>query len=390
VASVIQDPKGLKRIQWCIGDGQRKTLRLGAVTMRQADAVRVRIEQVLASKSTGVLDCEATRWLESLDDTMYGKLVRLGLVPPREATSASLGALMTAYFETLNVKPGTRRTYEQTRASLESHFGATTALLAITPLACDQWKQSMLKSGLAPATVGKRVKTARQILKQAVRWKWLGENPMADLKGGGTLNRSRMFFVTRPMIEQVLDACPDVQWKVIFAMARYAGIRVPSELFLLRWGDVNFERLQIRIRSPKTEAYEGKDERLVPLVPELKTVLLEAFDQAEERAEHIITRYRHVGTNLRTRAHDIIRRAGLVPWPKTFVNMRSSRATELAECFPLAVVTAWMGHTASISVAHYQQVLPEHHARAVAGDGAAAGAATTAGPVVPGLGRNAA
>jgi hypothetical protein len=74
---------------------------------------------------------------------------------------------------------------------------------------------------------------------------------------------------------------------------------------------------------------------------------------------------------LRTWANAIIRRAGLIPWAKTFVNLRSSRATELIDEFPQASVTAWLGHSASVSVTHYQQVLPEHHARAVAGDQAA-------------------
>lgn len=381
MASVIRDPKGFKRVQWCVGEGERRTLRLGKVEMRHAEAVRVRIEQVLASRSTGVMDCEAARWLDGLDDDMHGKLSRLGLVQPRERSVATVGGLLAAFFENLNVKAGTRRTYEQTRTSMESHFGAATALTAITPLACDQWRQTMVRAELAPPTIAKRIKTARQVFKQAIRWKWLDENPLADVKAGGSINRGRMFFITREMTDQILAACPDVQWKVIFALARYGGIRVPSELLPLTWRDVDFDKGTVRIRSPKTEAYEGKGERLLPMFPELRAVLQEAFDKAEEGTEHVITRYRDMGTNLRTRANVIIRRAGLIPWPKTFVNMRSSRATELAERFPLAVLTAWMGHSASISINHYQQVLPEHHTRAIAGDGAATGGAGRSGGV---------
>ena len=47
MASVIRDPGGLKRVQWCVGDGDRRTLRLGNVSVRQAEAVRIRVEQVL-------------------------------------------------------------------------------------------------------------------------------------------------------------------------------------------------------------------------------------------------------------------------------------------------------------------------------------------------------
>jgi integrase len=150
---------------------------------------------------------------------------------------------------------------------------------------------------------------------------------------------------------------------------------MPSEMLPLTWADIDFHAGTIRIRSPKTEAYEGKGERMLPMFPELRSVLQEAFDAAEPGTDHVITRYRDVGTNLRTRANVIIRRAGMIPWPKTFVNMRSSCATELAERFPLAVLTSWLGHSASVSVNCYQQVLPQHHARAVAGDVAATGGA---------------
>jgi len=45
--------------------------------------------------------------------------------------------------------------------------------------------------------------------------------------------------------------------------------------------------------------------------------------------------------------------------------MRSTRETELAEAFPLHVVTAWMGNTESMAMEHYLQVTAEHFERAV-------------------------
>ena len=47
--------------------------------------------------------------------------------------------------------------------------------------------------------------------------------------------------------------------------------------------------------------------------------------------------------------------------------MRASRATELAEDYPIHVVGAWLRHTAEIANAHYRQVLPEHIERAISG-----------------------
>lgn len=68
--------------------------------------------------------------------------------------------------------------------------------------------------------------------------------------------------------------------------------------------------------------------------------------------------------NLRTTLEKIIKRAGLVPWPKTLHNLRSSRETELAEDYPIHVVAAWMGHSVEIATKHYTQITDEHFRRA--------------------------
>lgn len=387
MASIVKDPGG-KRIQWCVSGG-RRTLRLGNVSLRQAEAVKVRIEQVLAAQSTGVLDTQAAAWLESLPDEMHGKLSRLGLIRPRDRHVATLEQLLENFFATIHVKPGTRRTYEQTKTSLESYFGQSRSLVSISTLDCDHWRQSMRDEDLADATVAKRVKTARQIFRQAVKWKLLAENPLLDVKAGSTTNRARQVFITREMIAKVLDACGDHEWRVIVSMARFGGIRVPSELLPLRWSDVNFEAGTIHIRSPKTEAYRGGDERIIPMFPELRVVLLEAFERAEAGAEHVITRYRLNSTNLRTQMHRIIRRAGLVPWMKPFHNLRSSRQTELTEEFPVQCVCRWLGNSVTVARESYLQVTDAHLARAISGTSCGTVGHVAAGAGVGGSGAGA-
>jgi len=56
----------------------------------------------------------------------------------------------------------------------------------------------------------------------------------------------------------------------------------------------------------------------------------------------------------------IIERAGCKPWPKTFVNLRSTRRTELQEAFPSHVVDEWMGHSSKVAEDHYLQVTNDH------------------------------
>lgn len=105
----------------------------------------------------------------------------------------------------------------------------------------------------------------------------------------------------------------------------------------------------MRVRSPKTEHHKGNAERLVPLFGELRPHLEAVWDQADEGAEFVITRYRDASVNLRTMFEKVIRQAGLKPWPRLFQNLRSTRETELAQEFPLHVCCAWIGNSQAIA-----------------------------------------
>ncbi|HKB01278.1 MAG TPA: hypothetical protein VKD90_03615, partial [Gemmataceae bacterium] len=71
--------------------------------------------------------------------------------------------------------------------------------------------------------------------------------------------------------------------------------------------------------------------------------------------------------NLRTPMRRIIERAGLVPWERTFQNLRSSFVIDLHERFPAHVAAAWAGHTERTARGHYLAVQDEHFERAATG-----------------------
>ena len=150
--------------------------------------------------------------------------------------------------------------------------------------------------------------------------------------------------------------------------AAMGGLRCPSELLLLTWQDVDWERSRIRVHSPKTEHHEGKESRIVPLFPELVPYLREVFEQAEPGSEYVVTRYRSMNCNLRTQLQRIIAKAGLESWPKLFQNLRSTRETELAEHWPEHVVCAWICNSKKVAREHYLQVTDEHFRRAIRSD----------------------
>lgn len=315
------------------------------------------------------MDAETSRWVAACPDELHAKLAAKGLVPPRRPSAPTLGMLLDEYFRAVEVKPSTATTSRQTRRSLESRFGGNTKLSAITPLEADRWRQALKEEGLAEATVSKRAKTARQVFKQGVRWKMIAENPFQDVKAGAQTNKARMCYVSHDTVQKVLDACPDGEWRLIVALSRYGGLRCPSEHRALRWEDINWDTNRITVRSCKTEGMEGREFRQVPLFPELRPHLLEAFERAEPGSEHVLSRVLSSSTNLRTGLLRIIARAGVSPWPKFFHNVRSSRQTELVEEHPLHVVCAWLGNTPAVAQGHYLQVHDAHFERAVVGGG---------------------
>ena len=177
-------------------------------------------------------------------------------------------------------------------------------------------------------------------------------------------NKAREYFVSLEDAVKVLEACPDHEWRLIFSLARFGGLRTPSESLSLRWNDVDWERCRLLVHSPKTEHHEGKETRWITLFPELREHLEVAFDCAPEGTEFVITRYRDGNQNLRTHMLRIIKRAGLKAWPKLFQNLRSTRETELAEIYPLHVVTAWLGNSQLIAAKYYLQVTDAHFDKA--------------------------
>ena len=327
-------------------------------------AFKVKLEDMVAAKNVGHAPSDETScWLNALDDDTYDKLHRVGLVPRRG--SATLGSFTRTYIDgRADIKPSSRINMERARSYLLEHFDADTHMRDITEGDAEDFQQHMVKSGRADNTIRKAVGRIRQFFNAAKRRGLVRSNPFNILPSSVKANHDRLFYVSRKMIDRILPHCPDHQWRLIILLTRYGGLRCPSEVLGLQWSDVNWEHNRLRVPSPKTERHERGASRTIPLFPELRPVLLDAFSEAEEGADYIITRYRESSANLRTQFHRIIRKAAYEPWPKLFQNLRSTRDTELADRFPLHVVTAWIGNSELVAAKHYLQLTDEHFRRA--------------------------
>lgn len=368
MASISTDKAGRRMVQFVGGDRKRRSIRLGTVPMKQAEEFAHKIDALCRSNKMGcAVSPGVAQWVSELPQVMADRLAKVGLIAPRivAGSGPTLEAFLDGYIAgRSDLKPGTVVNLEATKKHLVDYFGATRLLADITAGDADEFRRNLLKTR-AENTVRRSCSRARQFFRAAVRKKVIGENPFADMKHCGVkANREREFFVTRDDAAKVLDTCPDTEWKLIFALSRYGGLRCPSEHQALRWNDIDWARSRMTVRSPKTEG-TGKASRIVPIFPELRPYLDAAYHAAPDRAEFVIARHRDSRANLRTHLTRIIEKAGLVPWPKLFQNCRQSRATELAAEYPGHVAAEWLGHTQLIAQEHYWRVTDDDFNRAL-------------------------
>jgi len=215
----------------------------------------------------------------------------------------------------------------------------------------------------AAASASVDLRRAKNFMEAARRHRLIPESPFADLACGPQTNEDRIEFVPRETIDRVIAACPDLEWQLIFAFARYEGLRIPSELAKMRWADVDWERNRITIYSPKVEHHAGRKYRVAPIFPGLRPYLEQAYREREPGQEFVVPGI-YGDTNLGTEAHRIIEKAGFKPWEKTFVNLRGSCSDELEREYPAHVVDAWMGNSSRVRRRHYLKVTDADFERA--------------------------
>lgn len=267
-----------------------------------------------------------------------------------------------------DVRPTTRVLYRKTERHLLRFFGKDLRIDRITPADARDFHSWMKTTrGLSDATACLHCNKVKHFLKAAVTKRLIPRNPFAGLRLGRDTNPGRRYFVTREEAETVLRILPTAEWRFIFALCRYGGLRCPSEVTRLRWEDVDWNRNRFTVRSPKTKRYNSGGVRQVPIFPELLPHFQAAYRQAKKDAVYIITHPGRSDARFAMYIRYRLSRAGIKPWPKFFQNLRSTRETELAEVFPLHVACAWIGNTKRIAAKHYLQVTETQYERAAAG-----------------------
>ncbi|QOV92540.1 site-specific integrase [Humisphaera borealis] len=368
MATIGTEPNGYRRVLFVAADGSRKTVRLGKCSERDAEQICRHIEALAATTIHGQpLPRPTAIWVGDVGDKLHDRLARASLVEPRVAVeSTKLGAFTDSYLlqRAGDVKPGTMIVMRQARRWLVKFLGEGKAVASVTPSDADAYRAFLQSESRAKATVAKWCGYARHFFEVARRRRLISENPFSHIKGTVRGNPARRKFIPATDVQKVIDAAHDPQWKLLIALARWGGLRIPSEALALTWNDVDFHGKRFVVRSSKTEHHQDGGVRVVPMFPELEAHFHAVFAAAPEGSIYVISRYRDAAMNLRTQLVRYITAAGLTPWPKPWQNMRATRATELADLYPSHVCAGWLGHTEAVADEFYRQTTDEHFRRA--------------------------
>ena len=375
MACLSKEPgRGSWKLSWYSDSKKRLSIRLGAMPKKTAVQFQVRFEELLGvRRGGGSVPTALNEWTQKLDPQLKAKLEDVGLL--ERTRRLTLSGFCDEYKASrTSVAPATAVRDRQVCTLLVERFGADRMMDSISVRDAEEWQRWLSTDGnkrdsenkaLQGNTVRRRTGTARQIFATAIRWKLLRDNPFAGLATTVRENKERQEFVTWANVQKVIEVAPSTEWKALIAFVRLVGPRVPSELVGLTWADVDFVSKRIVIKSPKTKHHGGEHTlRSCPLFPELLPYLEKLSELVGPGIEvplfsPIFPVACDAGVNLRTGLARLIVLAGLTPWQKLFVNLRSSRETELLAVYPVADVCRWFGHSPAVAARFYAQARTE-------------------------------
>ena len=141
---------------------------------------------------------------------------------------------------------------------------------------------------MAAYTIARRIRRVRSIFAFAVKAKLIPADPFVGMKVPATLPEDRKAYVPPTDAEKLL-AVANPTWRTITALARFAGMRCPSEVFRLRWEDVDFAAGRMTVPNVKTAGQTGKPYRVCPIFAALRPHLEDAHELAAPGTVYIIS-----------------------------------------------------------------------------------------------------
>lgn len=335
-------------------------------TQRDAENVKMAVESFLnAERKLEPLDRRTRIFFETAPPDLLKRLGSLGFDIAR--TQLSVADVWNEFrrYEEATVKESTFIHRETVFNRFQAFFSEDVRFSDLSPVRVQEFRDELVKR-YAPTTVAKSIVDLRTFGAWAIKRGYATTNPFKEVPTGKTGNRDRDFQVPADWAPRILEACPTQNWRTLFCLWRFAGLRQQEPMLLTR-ESVDLGERKLRVYATKTERYENGGFRTVPIVPLLAKELKEQLRVIPKNENYLIF-------GNRRKAFDrgfqyILIQAGLPRWEKTFQNMRSSCENDwIAEGIPSHVVASWLGHSVKTQEKYYLRVLPEYFDRVTSKD----------------------
>lgn len=349
----------------------RKTIDFKGYEKYEVERYRDLITRLEKEQARGAI-YEGTLAAIKAHSDLWRKLIDRGIIDAPKAESWTLEQLRRAFIKAghrQGKKEGTLTSQTNSIKRLEEFYGAIT-LDKIDENAArafaSYYDRRIENHERTAGTRATLIKDARALFNWAVASGIVATNPFAPKSGivrGSYTKEKETHYVDRDEARAVLEACKNsdhpLEWRALFTLARFQGLRVPCETRLLRWEDVDFNKKLLTIRSPKTERYEGKGRRVMPIFTPAFEALKELRDSQRDQVfvfDALLTLMRREGH--RTGFKRILERAGIEVWKDLFRALRSNASNDVKREVNDIAERIWIGHSKRVAEDHYYQVLP--------------------------------
>jgi integrase len=323
-------------------------------------------------------DAGLRKQLDSLSPVLLNKLIDRGLAKSR--TRKTLDQVFDSYLQQYS-NPNTVKEWKSLQRNCTAFFGDGRLITAISNEDCRRFVFEFFKrEEYGPATIEKRLKNFKQIMRYAVEQDWIGASPAQKVRFKITKEQkvASKPYIQPEVIALACNAMPDEEWSCYLAWLRWLGARA-TEPLADEWRHVDFVNKCV-------SRYDNKKRRRigVPLAKELLPYLL-ALRTAVEAAGEPLSGPIFPSVKIHANPWIFVRRqlkqAGIDPWKCLFTSLRASRSRELIRLYSPAVEAALIGHSTDIALMHYDDVL-DSDLRGITGDDSDAASKASAVAVV--------
>ncbi len=267
--------------------------------------------------------------------------------------SITFGELAKTYIEYAKVN---KKSWKRDVVSLNKllPFFENRQLKHITPFLVEQYKQQR-REEVSPATVNRELALVKHMFTLAIKWKRASNNPVKEVKFFRERNQ-RLRFLSEEEIHRLIESC-EPNLKAIVITAITTGMR-RSEIFGLKWQDVDLERKQIILDETKSGV-----SRKMPINDALNELLL----NLKSRVSHeyvFLNRFGKPYKDVKTSFKTALRKAGIEG--ATFHTLRHTFASHLVMSnVNLRTVQELLGHKSFQMTMRYSHLSEEYKERAV-------------------------